>query len=133
MCLGIEPSLAICLGSSSWARTNDTAVNSRMLYLLSYEGICKIKICKTPGFPILHLGQLFEKSITSFLFVAPNNSHGYFIAHRLLLQLLTSLKHRTITTSFTMVRVTGLEPVRCHHRGILSPLRLPIPPHPHIK
>ena len=31
-----------------------------------------------------------------------------------------------------MVRVTGLEPVRCHHRGILSPLRLPIPPHPHV-
>ena len=41
MCLGIEPSLVICLGSSSWARTNDTAVNSRMLYLLSYEGIYK--------------------------------------------------------------------------------------------
>ncbi len=28
-----------------------------------------------------------------------------------------------------MVPVTGLEPVRCCHRGILSPLRLPIPPH----
>ena len=28
-----------------------------------------------------------------------------------------------------MVLVTGLEPVRCFHRGILSPLRLPIPPH----
>ena len=28
-----------------------------------------------------------------------------------------------------MVLVTGLEPVRCCHRGILSPLRLPIPPH----
>ena len=23
---------------------------------------------------------------------------------------------------------TGLEPVRCRHRGILSPMRLPIPP-----
>ena len=27
-----------------------------------------------------------------------------------------------------MVGVTGIEPVRCHHRGILSPLCLPIPP-----
>ena len=27
-----------------------------------------------------------------------------------------------------MVPETGLEPVRCCHRGILSPLRLPIPP-----
>ena len=31
-----------------------------------------------------------------------------------------------------LVRATGLEPVRCHHRGILSPLRLPISPRPHI-
>ena len=30
-----------------------------------------------------------------------------------------------------MVPVTGLEPVRCCHRGILSPLRLPISPHRH--
>ncbi len=28
-----------------------------------------------------------------------------------------------------LVPVTGLEPVRCYHRGILSPLRLPISPH----
>ena len=28
------------------------------------------------------------------------------------------------------MRVAGLEPARCCHRGILSPLRLPIPPHP---
>ena len=28
-----------------------------------------------------------------------------------------------------LVLVTGIEPVRCCHRGILSPLRLPIPPH----
>ena len=34
--------------------------------------------------------------------------------------------------AFFMVRATGLEPVRCHHRGILSPLRLPISPRPHI-
>ncbi len=30
-----------------------------------------------------------------------------------------------------MVPVTGLEPVRSCLRGILSPLRLPIPPHRH--
>ena len=28
-----------------------------------------------------------------------------------------------------MVPVTGIEPVQCFHRGILSPLRLPVPPH----
>ena len=27
-----------------------------------------------------------------------------------------------------MVPLTGIEPVRCFHRGILSPLRLPVPP-----
>lgn len=26
----------------------------------------------------------------------------------------------------------GLEPTRCHHRRILSPLRLPVPPPPHL-
>ena len=30
-----------------------------------------------------------------------------------------------------MVPLTGLEPVRCCHRGILSPLRLPISPQRH--
>ena len=29
------------------------------------------------------------------------------------------------------MRVAGLEPARYRYRGILSPLRLPIPPHPH--
>ena len=28
--------------------------------------------------------------------------------------------------------VTGIEPVRCRHHGILSPARLPVPPHQHI-
>ena len=32
-----------------------------------------------------------------------------------------------------MVPVTGLEPVHCCQRGILSPLRLPIPPHRHFR
>ena len=30
-----------------------------------------------------------------------------------------------------LLLVAGLEPARCCHRGILSPLRLPIPPHQH--
>ena len=34
-----------------------------------------------------------------------------------------------ITTALHMVLVTGLEPVRYCYRGILSPLRLPVPPH----
>ena len=32
-----------------------------------------------------------------------------------------------------LVPLTGLEPVRSLDRGILSPLRLPIPPHERIK
>lgn len=32
-----------------------------------------------------------------------------------------------------MVGMAGLEPARCYHQRILSPLRLPIPPHPLIK
>ena len=32
----------------------------------------------------------------------------------------------------SMVGLTGIEPVRYHYRGILSPLCLPVPPHPHI-
>ena len=44
-----------------------------------------------------------------------------------------SLKKAFATANaFFLVRATGLEPVRCHHRGILSPLRLPISPRPHI-
>ena len=31
-----------------------------------------------------------------------------------------------------MVPRAGLEPARCYHRGILSPLRLPVPP-PRLK
>ena len=30
--------------------------------------------------------------------------------------------------NFKLVPETGIEPVRCCHRGILSPVRLPIPP-----
>ena len=41
------------------------------------------------------------------------------------------LLHAAIYGAFSspMVPVTGLEPVRYHYRGILSPLCLPIPPH----
>ena len=41
-------------------------------------------------------------------------------------------KDTIFIVSFFLVLVTGLEPVRCCHRGILSPLRLPISPHQHI-
>jgi hypothetical protein len=34
--------------------------------------------------------------------------------------------------AFNLLRVAGLEPARYRYRGILSPLRLPIPPHPHM-
>ena len=36
--------VAAILGSPSWTRTNDTAVNSRVLYRLSYGGMCKTLI-----------------------------------------------------------------------------------------
>ena len=38
--------VAAILGSPSWTRTNDTAVNSRVLYRLSYGGICQALIMK---------------------------------------------------------------------------------------
>ena len=33
-----------------------------------------------------------------------------------------------LASRLSLVPLTGIEPVRCCHRGILSPLRLPIPP-----
>ena len=33
----------------------------------------------------------------------------------------------------SLVRAVGLEPTRRCHRGILSPLRLPVPPRPHLQ
>ena len=36
------------------------------------------------------------------------------------------------TVGSVMVPVAGLEPARCRHRWILSPLRLPIPSHRHL-
>ncbi len=38
------------------------------------------------------------------------------------------IKKALATASAFLVPLTGVEPVRCCHRGILSPLRLPIPP-----
>ena len=29
------------------------------------------------------------------------------------------------------MRMVGIEPTLCHHNWILSPARLPVPPHPH--
>ena len=39
----------------------------------------------------------------------------------------TSTNLRLVDAPF-VVPLTGIEPVRCCHRGILSPLRLPVPP-----
>ena len=36
-------------------------------------------------------------------------------------------------STYSLVLVAGLEPARYLYRGILSPLRLPIPPHEHIR
>ena len=53
---------------------------------------------------------------------------------RMLLFLCPKHKNKTEQSglcSDDVVPMTGLEPVRCCHRGILSPLRLPISPHRH--
>ena len=39
-------------GSPSWTRTNDTAVNSRVLYRLSYGGICQVLFRPVLALPI---------------------------------------------------------------------------------
>ena len=41
-------------------------------------------------------------------------------------------EHFSLIFSDFLVLVIGLEPIRLLHRGILSPLRLPIPPHKHL-
>ena len=52
--------------------------------------------------------------------------------HKLLVRAgITKNGHPRWGTHF-LVPVTGLEPVRCRQRWILSPLRLPIPSHRHI-
>ena len=43
----------------------------------------------------------------------------------------THLLSETSSDYIGLVPLTGIEPVRCCHRGILSPLRLPIPPQRH--
>ena len=43
----------------------------------------------------------------------------------------TAESYRDLATSaLDLVRAAGLEPARRCHRGILSPLRLPVPPRP---
>ena len=46
--------------------------------------------------------------------------------------LLGENKKITQRSDFLLVPKIGVEPIRCCHRGILSPLRLPIPPFRHI-
>ena len=41
-------------------------------------------------------------------------------------------EYRCKTDQYTVGRV-GVEPTQCLHRGILSPLRLPIPPPPQVR
>ena len=48
--MGRRSSAAARFGSPSWTRTNDTAVNSRVLYRLSYGGMSKTLISKNQSF-----------------------------------------------------------------------------------
>ena len=43
----------------------------------------------------------------------------------------TGTEQCSVPVLFVLLRMVGLEPTRCHHREILSLVRLPIPPHPH--
>ncbi len=54
-------------GSSSWTRTNDPAVNSRMLYQLSYRGIFVVIISATIVI-ILYLDIFVNIFLKSFLY-----------------------------------------------------------------
>ncbi len=53
---------------------------------------------------------------------------GLFV---IILYLITNHSEILPRFSHCFVGREGVEPSRCHHRRILSPLRLPIPPSPH--
>jgi hypothetical protein len=38
------------------------------------------------------------------------------------------IRPSSLRALYLLVPGAGIEPARCHHRGILSPVRLPIPP-----
>ena len=54
------------------------------------------------------------------------------LVRQVLSQLSYTPIYSDLFSGIILVPVTGLEPVRCCQRGILSPLRLPIPPHRRI-
>ena len=98
-------------GSPSWTRTNDTAVNSRVLYRLSYGGISQASFQK----PVLALpifpGRL-QPSIVgrSELNYRVRNGNGWTLTLintncAVLYQLLFALSRKTLVTR------TGFEPM----------------------
>ena len=44
-----------------------------------------------------------------------------------------NIQKKQFNNCFFLVLMIGLEPIRYCYRGILSPLRLPIPPHQHME
>ena len=104
-------------GSPSWTRTNDTAVNSRVLYRLSYGGICQASFQK----PVLALpifpGRL-QPSIVgrNELNYRVRNGNGWTlilistnsIIHRILIR----RTNRIITTSRRFVKKKIGDPYR---------------------
>ena len=103
--------MAAILGSPSWTRTNDTAVNSRVLYRLSYGGIFqaskKKPVLALPIFP----GRL-QPSIVgrSELNYRVRNGNGWTLTLintncAVLYQLSLTLSRKTVVTR------TGFEPM----------------------
>ena len=63
------------LGSPSWTRTNDTAVNSRVLYRLSYFRITEYKV--TPFFLFVKFSAA-EKCAYPTIFFSDARFSGFF-------------------------------------------------------
>ena len=78
-----------CISSLSWTRTNDTAVNSRVLYRLSYEGILLLMIQFSP---VLGTGSsITAKSIITHFSYPENHTQNFFFSKS---RFLTSLPTR---------------------------------------
>ncbi len=111
-------------GANRWIWTNNLLSTSQMLYQLRYVSI----------YGDLFLGRQFrrrKKMKRCFL-----KSTGVYSRTRTYTACqplgFLDLWHSLPIMICILVGMTGLEPVQCYHRGILSPLCLPIPPHPHI-
>ena len=85
---------------------------------------CTTKLCYIPTFKKNKMARLAGVEPTTFWSVVKRSIQ---LSYRRIFQCNT----KQFLNKYTMVGMVGLEPTRCYHQRILSPLRLPIPPHPH--